>query len=273
MTFNIDKLKQFANTVRLDMLDMIYKSQTSHFGSALSTVEILTVLYNEILQVFPQNPKSENRDRFFLSKGHACTSLYAVLAEKGFFDKTLLQTYGDDGSLLMSHISSFVPGVEFSTGSLGHALPVALGTAMAGKKKKSDWRVFVLMSDGELDEGSNWEAFLAAPNFKLDNLFVVIDCNKIQAMGETKDIMQLEPLTDKLLAFGWNVERVDGHDFESIHNAFQSLFNKNNARPGIIIADTVKGKGISFMENTLLWHYKSPNQEQYLAAQAELNQI
>lgn len=269
--FNTYKTMNFSKKVRILTLGMIYKAKASHIGGSLSIVDVLSVLYNGFLKHNPKNPKDPKRDRFLLSKGHACASLYSTLSLIGYFDKTILKTYGKDGSILMSHVSSEVPGVEFSTGSLGHALPVALGIALAGKRKKDNWKTVVLMSDGELDEGSNWEAFLMAPQLKLKNLYVIIDYNKIQALGNTNDVIYLEPLEDKFKSFGWEIRRVNGHDHKKIYDALISLEKTDTIKPKLLITDTIKGKGVRFMENSLLWHYHSPSEQEYKLAMEELN--
>ncbi|PKL06112.1 MAG: transketolase [Spirochaetae bacterium HGW-Spirochaetae-9] len=266
----MDELQVMARHVRRAVLSMIYRSQTSHIGSAFSCMDLLCVLYAKALMVFPDAPEAPERDRFFLSKGHACAALYAVLAERGFFDASLLDSYAQNGSILMSHISSAVPGVEFSTGSLGHALPVALGTAIAAKRRSEAWKTYVLMSDGELDEGSNWEAFLFAPSRRLDNLIAVIDKNKFQAMGRTRDILDNEDLGEKLRAFGWETWRIDGHDLGQIEDALAAARNSTNGMPKVIIADTIKGKGVSFMEDSIVWHYRAPDKDEYERAAKEL---
>lgn len=250
-----------ARQIRSHIVEMVTRSKNSHVGSALSTVDILTYLYEvRFKNNDGKTPEAKGRDRFLLSKGHACTALYATLAEKGYFPIALLEEYAKDGSPLMSHISSEVPGVEFSTGSLGHALPVGLGIAIAAKHRGEGWGTYVLMSDGELDEGSNWEGFLMAGHLGLDNLFVIVDHNGIQALGDTKDVISLEPLVTKLESFGWEVSRVDGHDFLALDAGFEK-FVPGNKKPKIIIADTIKGKGVSFMENKLEWHYRAPTEE------------
>lgn len=268
---DLEFLNKFSLNVRKLTIDMIYHAKASHIGGALSMVDILSVLYNGFLEHNPKNTKATNRDRFLLSKGHACASLYATLSLKEYFDESILGTYGKDGSVLMSHISSQVPGVEFSTGSLGHALPVGVGIALAGKRKKENWKTVVLMSDGELDEGSNWEAFLMAPNLELGNLYAIIDYNKIQALGNTNEVINLEPLEDKFRSFGWEIRRVNGHNHKEIYNTLVSLEKSSASKPRLLIADTIKGKGVSFMENRLLWHYRSPSEQEYKQAIKELN--
>lgn len=259
------ELKNFAKNVRKTALTIVYNAKASHIGGAFSMVEILTILYNEVLKIDPQNPQWKDRDRFLLSKGHACSSLYATLALKGFFTLDDLQSYGKDGSIFMSHASHKVPGVELSTGSLGHALPVGCGLALAAKRKQDNWKVYVLVSDGELDEGSNWEAILLAPQHRLDNLVLIVDYNKIQSMGSVKDVIDLHPLKDKFLAFNWNVIEVDGHDYSQLKKAFSELSGEGG-KPTVIIANTIKGKGVHFMENKLLWHYKTPSESEFTEA-------
>jgi len=261
-----------AKKVRISILGMIHKSQSSHIGSALSIADILSVLYSDFMKINPADPADNDRDRLILSKGHACSALYAVLAELRYFDKTLLDTYAQDGSMLMSHISSQVPGVEFSTGSLGHGLPVGVGLAIAAKRKKMNHKIIILMSDGELNEGSNYEAFIFAAQHSLDNLYVIIDANKFQAMGKTSSIIDLEPLEEKLKVFKWDVRRVNGHDHELIYNNLKELSANSIQAPKVLIADTIKGKGISFMENRLEWHYKSPSLEDYEKGLIELGE-
>lgn len=251
---------EFSKEIRAQTLKMVYNAKASHIGGAFSMADILAVLYHNILNIDANDPTHEGRDRFFLSKGHACTSLYATLAIKGFFPMSNLDSYSKDDSILLSHTSHKIPGVELSTGSLGHALGVACGVALAGKIKDSKWKVYALLSDGELDEGSNWEAILFAPQHELSNLTLVIDFNKIQSLGNVDEVINLLPLNEKFKSFNWNVIEIDGHDHNALQNAFTSKCDK---RPTVIIANTIKGKGIDFMENKLLWHYKSPDSTQY----------
>jgi len=272
MRRNIEKdLIRLARAIRKDILEMVYMAQVSHVGSAFSIVDILVVLYKLILKNSGCKPNDPKRDRLIFSKGHACTAIYATLAEMGYFKKKLLKKYAKNGSIFMSHVNSEVPGVEFSTGSLGHGLPVGLGIALAARNKNEKWKTFVILSDGELNEGSNWEAFLMAAHLKMKNLIAIIDCNKIQAMGFTKDIINMEPLDEKLKVFGWDVERVDGHNFQKIYNSLIKLINQKSEKPKVLIANTIKGKGISFMENQLAWHYKSPSDAEYKQGIEELN--
>lgn len=267
----IIKYNKIATEIRKKILGMKFKSQSSHIGSALSCVDILTVLYFKILNINPKNSKEENRDRFILSKGHAASALYATLARRGFFSEEMLKDYCQDGCSIASHSTrDCLPGVEVSTGSLGHGLPIGTGMALAGKKDGKKHRVFVLMSDGECDEGSNWEAALFASHHKLDNLIAIIDYNKLQALGKTNEVLNLEPLKEKWASFGWSVEEVNGHDFSKIENTFERVPFKDN-KPNLIIAHTIKGKGVSFMENKIEWHYKSLDNNSFDSAIKELD--
>lgn len=232
--------------------------------------DLLAVLYSDILRIRPEQPDWPERDRFILSKGHNCTALYATLGLRGFFSVEELTTYGQDGSRFMAHVSHKVPGVEFSTGSLGHGLPFGCGKALAAKRRGWKWRTVVMLSDGELDEGSNWEAILFAPQHKLDNLLAIVDYNKIQSLGSVEDVLDLHPLADKFRAFRWSVREIDGHDHDQIRSAL-SEFPWEPAKPSCLIAHTVKGKGVSFMENQLAWHYKSPDDGQLEQALREIN--
>lgn len=265
----IDDLKKCAKLIRAQAVKMVHRAHSSHLGSCLSVADILVCLYWRVLRVDPANPIWSNRDRLILSKGHAAAILYAALAEKGFFPSRELETYCQIGSRLTGHVTSGVPGVEISSGSLGHGLPMGCGMALAAKREQLPFRTFVLLSDGELDEGSNWESFLFAPQHGLDNLCAIVDYNKIQSFGRTQDILDLEPLADKLRAFRWDVREVDGHNYEELLDAFDAL-PFQSGRPSIIIAHTIKGKGVSFMEDQLSWHYSSPNDQQLHLALAEI---
>jgi Transketolase, N-terminal subunit len=257
-----------ANEIRRTALKMVHRANASHIGGAFSMTDILAVMYSEILRLDPAAPKWPERDRFLLSKGHACSAHYAVLGLKGFFDLSELDGYASNGSRFISHTSYHIPGVEFSAGSLGHALPVACGLAVAGKRRQQNWRVYCLVSDGELDEGSNWEAILFAPQQQLDNLILIVDYNKIQSLGFVKDVIDLEPLAEKFTSFGWSVIEINGHDHAEI---FESLSTSPEpGKPTVIIAHTVKGKGVDFMENKLLWHYKSPDASQLQEALGQI---
>lgn len=260
---------ELAKNIRLTCLDMCFTKKASHIGGAFSIADVLSVLYSKVLRIDPKKPDAADRDRVFYSKGHACTSFYSVLALTGFFDRNNLDTFTDNGSYFTSHVNHKIPGVELSTGSLGHALSVACGMALAGKRGNKSWRVFSILSDGELDEGSNWEAILFAPHHKLDNLTLIIDYNKIQSFGSVKDVLGLDPLGDKFTAFGWHVIEIDGHNHSEILDAFTTK-NIPSGKPVVVIANTIKGKGVSFMEGELAWHYKSPSKEQFDAAWSEV---
>jgi transketolase len=240
---------------------MVHASGASHIGGALSMIDIVAVLYAEILRVRPAEPKWADRDRFILSKGHSCSGLYAVLALRGFFPMEMLRQFGQDDSPLMAHVSHRVPGVEFSTGSLGHGLPFGCGKALAAKRRVSPWNTFVLLSDGELDEGSNWEAILFAPHQRLDNLVAIIDYNKIQSFGSVEEVLNLAPLAEKFRSFRWAVKEVNGHDHDEIRLALRSLPFEAE-KPSCLICHTIKGRGVDFMEGQLPWHYKSPDAAQ-----------
>jgi len=263
-------LADFARRIRRHSVNMTHRAKSSHVATSLSMADLLAVLYGEILRVNPAEADWPDRDRFIVSKGHGAAGVYAALAEKGFFPLSQLDTYYQDGSVLAGHIThSGVPGVEVSTGSLGHGLGIACGMAMVGKRDGRPYRVFVLLSDGECDEGSIWEAALFAPHHHLDNLIAVVDYNKIQSLGRVKDTLNLEPFSEKWRAFGWSVREVDGHNLAEIRNALRAV-PWEASRPSCLIAHTTKGKGVSFMENSVLWHYRPPDKEELLRAQAEL---
>jgi transketolase len=262
---------ELARKVRMLSLEMVVRSKASHIGSALSMADILAVLYFDLLNVFPNDPQNKDRDIFILSKGHACVSLYAILGLKGFFDLKDLETYGLDGSNFMNHISHKVTGVEFSTGSLGHGLPYATGIALGKKIKKQNNKIFVVVGDGELDEGSNWEALLFASHHKLDNLTIIVDYNNLQSLTTVKETLNLEPLVNKFEAFGCNVISLDGHNHFELNNVFNKAINNSNGKPNVIIANTIKGKGVSYMENKVKWHYSTPNQVELIHALKEIN--
>jgi len=241
---------------------------SSHIGSCLSIVDILAVLYGRVMRVDPTRVKHPHRDRFILSKGHAGAAVYATLAECGFLPVSKLATHYQDGSDLSGHVShKGIPGVEVSTGSLGHGLGVGTGMAMAARRAGRENRVFVLLSDGECDEGSNWEAILFAAHHRLRNLCAVIDYNKIQSLALISETMALEPFADKWASFGWEVRRCDGHDHAALAAA---LVPATGDRPVVVLADTVKGKGVSFMEHQVLWHYRTARGEEFASAMREL---
>jgi transketolase len=259
-----------ARRARAHAIRMVSRANASHIGSCLSMADLLAVLYGGgILRVWPGEPKAPARDRFLLSKGHGTAVLYAVLAERGFFPLEWLDEYCQRGSLLLGHASHHVPGVELSTGSLGHALPVACGMALAGLRQHHDYRVFALLSDGELDEGSNWEAILFAGHHQLSNLCVLVDYNKIQSFGHVADVLDLAPLAAKWQSFGWSVKELDGHNLSELQDALTSA-GSGDGKPSVLICHTIKGKGVSYMEDTLAWHYRSPSPEQLQQALAEI---
>ncbi|MGH9825701.1 MAG: transketolase [Blastocatellia bacterium] len=262
-------LADLARTIRITTARMIHRARSSHIGSCFSIADLLAVLYGRILRVDALRPAWPERDRFILSKGHACAVLYAVLAEEGFFPKSWLDTFYQDGSALGGHAMHSVPGVEVSTGSLGHGLSLGCGMALAGKREARPFRVFTLLSDGECDEGSVWEAVLFAGHHQLENLIAVVDYNKIQSMGRVSEVLDLQPFAEKWRACRWAVREIDGHNLAEIECALREAPFEPN-RPSCIIAHTVKGKGVSFMEDKLLWHYRSPSDDDLRAALAEL---
>ncbi|WP_216361219.1 transketolase [Caulobacter mirabilis] len=259
-----------ALRLRRHVVRMTHRGNSSHVGSALSMADIMAVLYGRVLRVDPSQPKWPGRDRFILSKGHAGACVYAALAERGFFPVEQLEQHYSNGSVLSGHVShKGVPGVELSTGSLGHGLGVGGGMAKQLRRLGGNQRVFVVLSDGECDEGSNWEAILFASHHRLDNLVAIIDYNKIQSLASVAETLALEPFADKWTAFGWAVRRVDGHDHAALHAVLDGA-PLESGKPTVIIADTTKGKGVSFMEDSVLWHYRSPQGEEYENALAEL---
>ena len=255
---------ELARRIRVLTACMVHRANASHIGGCFSMADILAVLYRDILEVRPDDPEWSDRDRFILSKGHCTAAVYATLAECGFFPVKELETYGDDASRLLTHVSHTVPGVEFSTGSLGHGLPYGCGKALAAKRQDLTWRTLVMLSDGELDEGSNWEAILFAGHHGLDNLIAIVDYNKIQSLGHVKDVLELEPLADKFRNFHWSVREVDGHNHDAIRDELSNVPFEPGS-PSVLIAHTVKGKGVDFMENQLKYHYSPPRTAEELA--------
>jgi transketolase len=264
-----------AARLRARAVEMVARAAASHIGGCLSMADILAVLYGQVLHVDPARPDAPDRDRLILSKGHGAAILYATLAERGFFPIEQLKTYCQAGSHLTGHTNHHVPGVEVSTGSLGHGLPIGCGMALAAKKAGLAFRVFVILSDGELDEGSNWEAILFAAHHRLDNLVAIVDYNRIQSFGSVPEVLELEPLEAKWKAFNWTVRGIDGHDPSQIYRAVTEPAEaadgpRGGRRPTVVIAHTIKGKGVGFMEHQLAWHYQSPKNEQLDQALAEL---
>ena len=261
----IEACKALAKKIRLHTLRMVFNGKSGHIGSMLSTADIYPVLYTKILKVDPRNPKWSERDRFLLSKGHGGAALLACLAECGFFPLDWLDRYYCDDGKLSGHISHHIPGVEFSTGSLGHGLPVACGMAMAAKQAGRKHRIFCMSSDGDLNEGSTWEAIMLAAQHHWDNLVMLVDYNRLQALGKSRDIIDLESLKQKLEIFGWAAREVDGHDQKAVYESLRDL-PLCDSKPSAVIFRTVKGKGVSFMENDYRWHYGGLTDE--LLAQA-----
>jgi transketolase len=262
-------IHELARRIRVHAIRMCASGGGSHVGSALSCADILAALYGDILRVNPQNPAWPARDRFILSKGHACAGLYAVLAERGFFPLEKLASHYQNGSDLCGHASHKVAGVELSTGSLGHGLPVAAGMAYAAKIADRSHRVFALLSDGECDEGSVWEAILFAAHHRLKNLTAIVDYNRLQGIAPVAGVVRLEPFADKWRSFGWAVHEVNGHDIEELRAALRAV-SHTPGRPTCVIAHTTKGKGVSFMRDSVLWHYRIPAGAELAAALSEL---
>ena len=258
--------------IRRHGLEMTHLSRGSHIGAIFSVAEIMAVLYTGVLNVSPAEPAMPDRDRLILSKGHAGAAVYAALAERGFFPVEELKTHYANGSRLSGHVShKGVPGVEFSTGSLGHGLAVGAGMALGAKMDKAPWRTYVILGDGECDEGSVWEAALQAHQYGLDNLIAVVDHNRMQSLDFCEKTIALEPFADKWRDFGWQVQVADGHDVTALQEAFaRAKDGLGGGKPSVIIAETTKGKGVSFMENDILWHYRTPQGEEYDAALKEL---
>lgn len=272
MYTEMENLKEKSKEYRRKILQYIYNAKAGHTGGSLSCLDILNVLYNEVLNVTPESFTSPNRDRYIQSKGHCVEALYVVLADKGFFPESDLETLCQYKSHYIGHPTRKIKGVEQNTGALGHGLPISTGTALAAKMDNLQYRVFTLLGDGELPEGSNWEAALSAAHYKLDNLCAIIDLNGLQITGPTKDVCNTEPLDKKFESFGWAVRHVDGHDIKALKDAFEALpFEKD--KPSVIIAHTTKGKGVSFMENEPKWHHGVPTKEQYQIAMQELSPL
>ena len=261
-----------AIQIRKMLLAMIYHAKAGHTGGALSSADILTALYYGVMRIDPKNPSLPERDRFILSKGHSVEGYYAILADMGFIDIGELDSFSDYQTRLIGHPNNKVPGVEMNTGALGHGLPIAVGMALGLLMDKSDARVFVLMGDGELAEGSVWEGAMAAAHYKLNNLTAIIDRNRLQISGTTENVMALEPLAAKWQAFGWQVEEVDGHDMELLVDALKRCPLAND-KPSLLIANTIKGKGVAEMENMAKWHHGVPDEALYNRAIAQLDAL
>lgn len=265
---NKESLISTSKEVRKDIIEMLYESKSGHPGGSLSCADIMTYLYFEKMNVNVENPKDENRDRFVLSKGHAAPALYAVLAEKGFFNKEELISLRKIGAMLQGHPDAKkIPGVDVSTGSLGQGISNAVGMALGLKHKKSNSKIYTLLGDGEVQEGLVWEAAMAAGHYKLDNLVAILDYNGLQIDGKNEAVMSISPIDKKFESFGWNVVICDGHDYDDINRAFSEVIS---GKPTVIIAKTVKGKGVSFMENQAGWHGQAPNLEQKETAIADI---
>lgn len=269
MTPNRLDTRALARRLRAHSIRMTHLARASHVGSCLSMADIMAVLYGGVLRVDPARPDWPERDRLVVSKGHAAAVVYAALAEMGFLPVAELDTYSADGGRLSGHVTRTVPGVELSTGSLGHGLPVAAGMALAAQRDGAAWRSFCIVSDGELDEGSCWEAIQFAQHFRLENLVLVVDYNKIQSFGRVAEVSDLHPLAEKFRAFNWGVREIDGHDHEALLGALSGP-PPLPGRPTAIVAHTVKGKGVSFMEDQLAWHYRSADAAQLAQALAEV---
>ena len=258
-----DAAKALSIQARREILQMTHDAGASHVGSALSVVDILCAMYSGSLNINSKNYSKDDRDVVILSKGHACTALYAVLSLTGFFPKTWLRKYSSNGSELGGHVTSgHIPGVELSTGSLGHGMPYGLGISLARKRNMVSGKTYVIMSDGECDEGTTWESALIANHFGLNNFCVIIDRNNLQSMGSTESTLALEPFAEKWKAFGWDVIEIDGHNFKELVKALKYFSNK----PICIIANTIKGKGVDFMEGSVVWHYRPPTEKDLLEA-------
>ncbi len=266
------KLSLIALNIRKNAVAEVHAAKSGHPGGSLGIADILAYLYFEEMHVDPDNPQWDDRDRFVLSKGHACPAYYAALAEKGYFDKELLITFRKPDSILQGHPDmKHIPGVDMSTGSLGQGISAACGMALSGKIRNKNYRVYSIVGDGESEEGQVWEAAMMAAHYKLSNLCVFVDSNGLQIDGPVSEVMNPQPLDDKFKAFGWNVCVIDGHDFDQIAQACKNA--RNSDKPTAVICKTVKGKGVSFMENAVAWHGTAPNDEQYETAISDLEKI
>lgn len=270
MEYSYNDLKRISNNCRLNILEQVYLAKSGHIGGSLSCIDILVTIYFKHANLDINNPKWEDRDRIILSKGHCSPALYSVLAEKGFIEKELLKTFRNKHSILQGHPDmKNIPGVDMTSGSLGQGLSVANGIALAGKMDKKDYKVYCILGDGEVQEGQVWEAAMTSAHYKLNNIIAFLDYNNLQIDGKVEDVMSIENIVDKFKAFNFNVIEIDGHDFEQIDKAI--ILAKNQfEKPTIIIAKTIKGKGITFMENVAKWHGEAPKEEEYINAKNEL---
>ena len=268
---DIRQLEQIARTMRARIIETSHKTNTPHLGSCLSCVDILIAAYFHSLRLDPKKPRDPDRDRFILSKGHGAAALFQVLAHRGFYPESMLESYGQDGSLFAEHppAPEYLPGIEAATGSLGHGLPIGLGMALAGRIHGKSYNVIALLSDGECNEGSVWEAAMMAASQKVERLAVFIDFNKWQATGRSEQVLALNPLVDKWRAFGWNATEVDGHDMAALVRLMDRIPD-GSGKPVAVIAHTVKGKGVSFMEDDNNWHYRIPTAEEVVKAKQQL---
>ena len=274
LTFDarVDRLKKLANAMRINVVDMVYTAQSGHIGGSLSAADFVTALYFDLMALDPANPHWDDRDRFVLSKGHVCPIWYSALAMRGYFPVEELKTLRKNDSRLQGHpIATYLPGLDASSGSLGHGYAQAVGIAMEGKLlKKKDYKVYTVLGDGELNEGVVWESSLAAAKYKLDNLVAIVDVNNLQLDGTLDEVLPIEPIDAKFRAFGFDVLTMNGHDMADVLTTLTKAKHARNGKPTVVLAYTVKGKGVSFMENQLDWHGKAPNDAQYQQAIAEL---
>lgn len=271
MKLNLAQLEKKSREIRKTIIKSCWRAQASHLGSALSVVDILTVLFFNVANINPRKITYSSRDRIILSKGHGGIALLATMAHRGYLPIKALTKYCSDGSTLLGHpMIESIPGVEATTGSLGHGLSIGVGMALAARYDRRGCKIYVVLSDGEMDEGSTWEAVMAAGHLGLDNLVAIVDYNKIQSFGTVREVMDLEPLASKWRAFKWNVREIDGHNFKELVEALRAT-PISRGKPSAIIAHTVKGKGVSFMEDKLEWHYKSPNRQELALALKELS--
>jgi transketolase len=273
MKINPNELKKISYELRLDILDMVVRANGGHIGGSFSAIDLLAVLYLNILKHDPSKPQWELRDRLIYSKGHSCLALYTILSKCGYFEKKLLEKYAIDGGAFAGHPErEFIPGVEVTAGSLGHGHSLAVGIALAAKINNEEHHTYIISSDGELNEGSSWEAIMSASQFKLDNLTMIIDYNKYISLGTVESIMSIDPLDERLKSFGWDVYEIDGHDFSEINSVLENSTN-NNSKPTAIIANTIKAKGVSFMENIPMWHFRCPTKEEDSLARKEIQEV